>query len=136
MLSSETGSSAACSAGARRIRGVWRGSYFGTEIDGKWWRRYKGPGFFTRGTGEFWMSEEGLHFRRLLTDVPLSIRFDEITAVRLGTWHCGRWGHGRPVLKVDFVRDGRKLSAGFYLSADREEMERLVEDLAQRMSPP
>lgn len=80
------------------------------------------------------MDEEGLHFRRLLTETPLSICFAEITAVRLGTWHCGRWGRGRPLLKVDFGRDGSNLTAGFYLSGDREEMERLVKDLAQRLS--
>jgi hypothetical protein len=113
---------------------VRRGSYFGTEIDGKWWRRYRGPGFFARGNGEFWMDEGGLHFRRLLTDAPLSIRFDEMTAARLGRWHCGRSGHGRPVLKVDFMRDGRNLTAGFCLSGNRVEMEGLVEGLTERLS--
>mgnify|MGYP001567496802 CR=1 FL=1 len=32
-----------------------KGNYLGTEIDEKWWKRYRSPGFFARGSGEFWM---------------------------------------------------------------------------------
>jgi hypothetical protein len=111
-----------------------RGSYFGTEMDGTWWRRYRSSGFFARGNGDFWMDEDGLHFLRALTRVPLSISWDEIAAVRLGAWHGGRWGFGRPILKVDFGRDGRELTAGFCVSRDWTEMERFVEELTEKLS--
>jgi hypothetical protein len=29
-----------------------QGHYFGTEIDGKWWRRYRESGYSARGSGE------------------------------------------------------------------------------------
>lgn len=111
-----------------------RGNYYGTEIDGKWWRRYRDAGFLARGNGEFWMDQSGVHFRRLLTRVPLSIAWDEMTAARLGRWHCGRSGLGRPLLKIDFRREGRNLTAGFHLAGDREEMEWLVADLEEKLS--
>ena len=110
-----------------------QGNYFGTEVDGKWWRRYRGAGFFARGNGELWIDEEGLHFCKTLTASPLTISWDEITAVRLAKWHAGRSALGRPVLKVEFQRDGRDLTAGFYLSRNWDEMGQLVEDLSRRM---
>jgi hypothetical protein len=119
---------------AHRIRVVRQGSYLGTEVDGKWWRRYRGTGFFARGNGELWTDEAGLHFRKALTRAPLSIAWDEMTAVRLGKWHCGRSGHGRPLLKVDFGRDGKSLTAGFDLGGDRQEMEQFAEELRGELS--
>ena len=111
-----------------------RGNYYGTEVDGKWWKRYRGSGFFARGNGELWMDDAGLHFRKTLSRAPLSILWEEMTAVGLGRWHCGRPAVGRPLLKVDFARDGRALSAGFSLSGDREEMEDLVDQLSEKLS--
>jgi hypothetical protein len=32
-----------------------RGHYLGTEIDEKWWRRYRKDGFLARGLGEYWI---------------------------------------------------------------------------------
>ncbi len=115
-------------------RAVKKGNYLGTEVDGSWWKRHRGKAFFARGNGELWMDDSGIHFRKLLTSQPLSIRWDEMTGARLGTWHAGRWIGGRPILKVDFVRDAQPLSAGFYLSADQVEMEQLSQDLASRIA--
>lgn len=115
------------------MHGVRSGSYHGTEMDGRWWRRYRGTGFFARGSGEFWTDEAGLHFRRALTQAPLSIAWDEIAALRLSRWHAGRWGCGRPILQVDFSRDGRALTAGFSLSGDWKQMEDFVADLGEKM---
>ena len=111
-----------------------RGNYYGTEIDGRWWQRYRSTGFFARGNGRFWMDERGLHFHKALAGAPLTILWDEISAVWLGTWHCGRWGLGRPLLKVGFARDGRNLTAGFQLSGDRQGMDQLVGDITARLS--
>mgnify|MGYP000283042842 CR=1 FL=1 len=55
------------------------GSYLGTEIEGKWWKRYREAGFFARGNGEWWIENGALCFRRQLTRTPLVIPFDEVT---------------------------------------------------------
>jgi hypothetical protein len=113
---------------------VKRDSYYGTEIDGKWWRRYRAPGFLARGNGELWQDAAGVHFRKALTRAPLSISWGEMTAVRLGKWHCGRPGYGRPLLKVDFRRAGLDLTAGFRLSGDPNGAEQLAADLTEQLS--
>ena len=50
-----------------------KGNYFGTVIDGKWWKRYRASGYFARGNGEFWLDDTGVHFRKLLTKTPSTI---------------------------------------------------------------
>ena len=109
-----------------------QGHYFGTEVDGKWWRRYREPGYFARGKGEYNMDEGGIHFNRMLAKETLLIGWGEVTAARIGKWHAGQWGAGRPVLKVYFERDGLKLSSGFTLSKDGPEMERLATDISAK----
>lgn len=111
---------------------VKRGSYFGTEIDGSWRRRYRGEGFFARGNGDFDLDATGISFLRKLTRQPVVIKWSEISHAQLGKWHAGRWGMGRPVLKVDFRRDDQKLCAGFLLSRDWSEMEQLATDITKR----
>jgi len=113
---------------------VKKGHYFGTEIDEKWWRRYRAPGFFARGSGEFDLDTAGIHFKRKLADEPLLIGWNEITSARLGKWHSGQWGSRHPVLKVAFDRDDLSLSAGFTLSRDWPEMEQLAADINTRAS--
>jgi hypothetical protein len=95
------------------------GSYLGTEIEGKWWKRYREDGFFARGNGEWWIENGALCFRRLMTRTPLVIPFDEVTEVKIGTWHAGRWILGRPIFKILWSRKGLRLSSGFYLEGDR-----------------
>ena len=111
-----------------------KGNYFGTEINGRWWKRYRASTFFARGNGELWLDEEGLHFLRKLTRAPLTITWAEGTGASLGKWHAGRWARGRPVLKVTFRRNDFDLSAGFYLSPDWAEMESFAADLTRRFS--
>lgn len=111
-----------------------KGNYFGTEIDGKWWKRYRAPGFFARGNGEFTMDETGIHFLRLLTKQPLTITWGEAHSATLGKGHAGRWAGGRPVLKIGFTRDGSQLVAGFHLSRDWAEMEQLADNLNAKLS--
>jgi hypothetical protein len=113
---------------------VKKGNYLGTEIDHRWWKRYRAPGFFARGSGEFWMDETGVWFRRLLTGSPLTISWREMTTAKLGTWHAGQWVLGRPVLKIEYEREGQHLSAGFCFSRGKDRgdwhwMEQLVADL-------
>ena len=58
-----------------------RGHYLGTEVGGKWWRRYRGRGFFARGNGSYWADSEAFRFLRYLTRKPLEIPFARVTAV-------------------------------------------------------
>ncbi len=106
-----------------------KGYYFGTEIDRKWWKRYKADSMFARGNGEFWMDEQGIHFRKFLTKKPLLVSWKEMRGAELGKWHAGRWGGGRPVMKIDFERNGNKLCAGFSISKAWDQMEAFVRDL-------
>jgi len=71
-----------------------RGHYLGTEIDEKWWKRYREDGFFARGFGEFWCDEGAFYFSRYLMMRPLIIPFDKILGFQIGAWHAGRWGSG------------------------------------------
>ncbi len=109
-----------------------QGHYFGTEIDGKWWRRYRAPGFFARGNGEFDLDVIGIHFKRKLAKELLHIGWDEITSTDVGKWHAGQWGGRRPVLKVSFHRDGLALTAGFTLSTAWPEVEKLATDIQSK----
>ena len=43
-----------------------RGHYLGTEVDGKWWSRYRKDGFFARGLGKYWIENSFLYFLRHL----------------------------------------------------------------------
>ena len=84
-----------------------RGHYLGTEVDGKWWRRYRGAGFFARGNGRYWADSEAFRFLRYLTRTPLEIPFVRVTTVETGTRHAGRWCMGIPVVKIVWEEDGR-----------------------------
>ena len=111
-----------------------KGNYFGTEIGGKWWRRYRASTFFARGNGEFWFDEEGIHFLRAMTKKPLTIEWPEVGSATLGRAHAGRWAMGRPVLKIAFSRDGEELVAGFYLSREWDDMSKLADNLNAKVS--
>jgi len=111
------------------------GGYIGTELDGKWWRRYKENGFFMRGSGEGALRKDGVSFHRHLTKDPLIIPYKNITDVTFGKWHAGKWLAGKPVLKLHWKMDGdpRELCSGFYfrLSEDRlQEMAALIRNQA------
>ena len=109
-----------------------QGNYFGTEISGKWWKRYREHGFFARGNGVFDLDATGISFRKKLTQEPLIVAWSEITTARLGKWHAGRWAMGHPILRVEFVRDGEELCAGFLLSRSWDEMAQLASDISER----
>lgn len=56
-----------------------RGHYLGTEIDGKWWRRYRKDGFLARGLGEYWIKNSFLYFHRYLTVAPIVIPLCDVS---------------------------------------------------------
>ncbi len=105
------------------------GHYMGTEIDGKWWKRYRKEGFFARGSGRYWYDRQAFYFLRRLTRRPLEIPLRQVVAFETGRWQAGQWGGGRPVLKIVWIQEGLRLSSGFLLSKDSDELERIVADL-------
>ncbi len=120
-------------AGGTGVMSRRRGHYFGTEIDGKWWKRYRRDGFFARGAGEFWLDGEALRFRRYLTKTPLVFRYADIREVRTGRWHAGQWGIGRPVVKLIWEKGGQRLSSGFLLVKSEQDAEVLLGEIRRRM---
>lgn len=97
------------------------GAYLGTEIDQKWWRRYRKEGFFMRGNGTYWFDDKGLYFLRYLTREPLFISFGDMREARLGTWHAGKWTPRQTILKILWERGSLPLSSGFVTARSREE---------------
>lgn len=102
------------------------GYYAGTEINGYWWKRYTGEGFFARGNGEFWYDEEAFSFLRNLTTSPLTIPFRNVEGFQLGGWHAGRWVWRKRAIKFIWRRDGLQLSSGFVLTRSESDARRMI----------
>ena len=111
-----------------------KGHYLGTEIDEKWWKRYKKDKFFARGNCEYWIDDTALYFRRYLTKDPVVIPFAKFIEVKIGKSHAGRWLLGPRVLKLIWEKDGMKLSSGFIISRNQQETEAVMADLKRQCS--
>jgi hypothetical protein len=109
-----------------------KGHYLGTEIDGKWWRRYRGEGFFARGNGEWWFDDEFFYFRRYLTKQALRIPRKRIINIHTGNWHAGRWAGGMNILKIMWDQGNLRLSSGFVVSREQKDIIQLADKLLKR----
>jgi hypothetical protein len=112
-----------------------KGKYFGTEINQKWWNRYMKNKMLARGNGTFSYNDNAISFLRLLTKVPIVIEFDKILDLKIGKWHAGQWGKGRPIIKILWKNNGRLLSSGFSISAEPEEFETVLSELRNALEP-
>lgn len=101
------------------------GKYFGTEIHEKWWRRYMKNKMLARGNGTFSYDDQHISFLRLLTQKPITIEFSKIIEFKIGKWHAGQWGKGKPILKVLWENENQLLSSGFSIS----EKENPIDDI-------
>jgi hypothetical protein len=110
-----------------------KGHYLGTEIDEKWWKRYKKDKFFARGNGEYWYDDAAFHFHRYLTKEPIQIPFAQITEINIGKSHAGRWLLGHRVMKLIWEKDGLRLSSGFLVSSSPEQAEEVAAELRLRI---
>ncbi len=110
-----------------------KGHYLGTEIDEKWWKRYRKDRFFARGNGRYWLEEDRFCFHRSLTRSPICIPLEGMEEVRIGKWHAGRWCAGLPVLKILWSKDGERLSSGFVVSRNEGETRNLKAELESRI---
>ena len=109
-----------------------KGHYLGTEIDEKWWKRYRKDKMFARGNGEYWFDDAALYFRRYLTKQPIRIQFEKVFQVKIGKSHAGRWLFRPRVLKLIWKHNDLKLSSGFVLFKTSQETEAISQDIKQR----
>ena len=102
------------------------GYYFGTEINGKWYRRCNRDGLLARGRGKYWFDEKGVFFLRTMTKNPIMISYSDIYDIQTGSWHSGRWGQGHPVVKILWHENGISLSSGFIFTKNKIEVTNIV----------
>lgn len=110
-----------------------KGSYLGTEIDEKWWKRCSKYGLLARGSGTWGFEDESFFFLRHLTREPIRIPYREIREVKTGKWHSGRWCFGYPIMKIIWVKDGVTLSSGFLVSKKIDDVSELMADLRRKI---
>jgi hypothetical protein len=110
-----------------------KGAYIGTEIDEKWWKRYRKDKFFARGNGKYWLDQNGFCFRRYLTKRPICVPFERTEGIKLGKWHAGRWCGGLLVVKILWKKDGQSLSSGFVVSKSEVDTNNLKAELERRI---
>ncbi len=110
-----------------------KGQYLGTEVSGKWWKRYRERNYFSRGNGEWWYNEQGFYFLRYFAKEPIFIPLNSIIGFKIGKWHSGRWALGNNIFKIIWKKDNLELSSGFIVSNGREEAVKLKEILAGRI---
>jgi len=108
------------------------GKYLGTEINGKWWKRYRKNNMFARGDGKFYADDKTIYFHRLLTNEPISINIKDIKGFSVGKWHSGKWMMGYPVLKINWQKDGLVLSSGFFLYKNESDIRSLINKLTKK----
>jgi hypothetical protein len=98
------------------------GWYLGTEIDAKWWKRYRKNGMFLRGRGEYWFNEQAFYFLRYLTQTPIVLPFSQLQGYETGTWHAGRWAWGMQIVKIIWEHQGTLLYSGFVLPHNKDQL--------------
>lgn len=94
---------------------TWRGTYYGTEIGGKWWKRYAKDGWLSSFKADIWVDARGLNFRKRGAKTVLTIPRHSITGLTAGRWHVGRWSW-KPILKVQWTKNGVSMLCGFVMS--------------------
>ncbi len=109
------------------------GKYFGTEIDEKWWKRYRKGKMLARGNGTFVWKENAIHFLRQLTKTPIVIENNRIVDVKTGNWHAGQWGGGKVILKILWKKDNQLLNSGFSLSTENGGVEAVLSELRRTL---
>ena len=106
-----------------------KGHYLGTEIDEKWWKRYRKDKLFARGNGEYWFDETAFYFLRYLTKRPIKIPLSKIRRFEIGKTHAGRWLWRQRALKLIWEKDGLIFSSGFIVARNQQETEMVMADL-------
>ena len=93
-----------------------RGQYLGTEIDHKWWRRYRKGGFSTRGVGEYWIKDGSLFFQHRARQNPICLPLQNIVEIVLCPCKQRFRTGNKPIVRLTWQKGDRWLSSGFALS--------------------
>ncbi len=110
------------------------GLYLGTEIEEKWWKRYKKDKFSARGNGNYWNDDQAFYFLKYFTKEPITIPFKNIIEFKTGKWHAGKWCFGYPILKIIWLKEDVKLSSGFLILKNNEKIMDFIATLEQQVS--
>lgn len=110
-----------------------KGKYYGTEINRRWWKRFRQKPFFARGNGVLLVSDESLSFSRKLLAEPIVIPFSKITEITSGTWHAGQWGGKQTIIKIVWNNDNLQLCSGISIEIPNDEVQILLERLQHRL---
>lgn len=86
-----------------------------------------------RGKGNFLYDNTSFSFLRLLTKDAISILFEDIVEFKIGKWHAGQWGAGKPILKIVWLRNNQRLSSGFMIDNDEKNVIDLINRLKVQM---
>jgi len=88
--------------------------YFGTSLGGGFFGRYKAEKFYERGSGELWLTNNALYFRRFLTmdKFAFKIPINAITDISSGHAIAGKISLP-PILKIHWEKDDETLVSGF-----------------------
>ncbi len=92
------------------------GLYVGTEVEGRWWRRYTG-GASLRGATAACGRTGGPS--RYLTADALHSTWSLVHSIQSGAFHSGRWAWGLPIIKVHWKANDESLSFGFMVAGNR-----------------
>ncbi len=109
------------------------GKYFGTEIDGKWWKRFRKDKMLARGNGILSYDEQSISFLRRLTTKPITIQYSDILEIKLGSWHAGQWAAGRKIFKIVWKKENMILSSGFSILKSQQETIEIISILKRRL---
>ncbi len=109
------------------------GHYLGTEVDEKWWRRYTKDKLLARGNGKYWIEQDAFCFHRFFLKSDIRIRFEDVVDIKIGKWHSGRWYIGWPIVKIVWMKEGKRLSSGFVISRDQDLALSFVDDIKKRV---
>ena len=110
------------------------GLYLGTEIEEKWWKRYRKDKLFARGNGKYWNDDQAFYFLRYFTKEPITIPFKNIIEFKIGKWHAGKWCFGYPILKIIWLKEDLKLSSGFLILKNKEKIMDFISNLEKQIS--
>lgn len=86
-----------------------------------------------RGNGTFSYDEQSISFLRVLTRIPIVIELEQILEFKIGKWHAGQWGAGKPILKILWKNDNQLLSSGFSLTTESVAIDGVVTELSNKL---
>jgi hypothetical protein len=103
-----------------------RGQYLGTEIDHKWWQRYSEEGFFTRGTGEYWIKDGTFYFQHQVRQKPIKLPLQDIVEIALHPCNRRTKIGVMQIIELVWQKDGLWLSSSFALPGSIDEVNGLL----------